>query len=119
MTIVATKNSRFHLPRIWTAILCGALAGPAAAQTNIQQLRAAFAAPPADAKPMVRWWWFGPAVVKPELARELDQMHAAGIGGVELAAEYPLALDDPSKGTLNLRYGSPQYVDMVRFANEH
>ena len=53
---------------------------------------------------MVRWWWFGAAVVKPEIARELDQMHEAGIGGVELAAEYPLALDDLSKGIVNLRY---------------
>ncbi len=68
---------------------------------------------------MVRWWWFGPAVVKPELARELDQMHAAGIGGVEIAAEYPLALDDPAKGILNLRYGSPEYVEMLRFADQH
>ena len=68
---------------------------------------------------MVRWWWFGPAVVKPEIARELDQMHEAGIGGVELAAEYPLALDDPAKGILNLRYGSSEYVDMLRFANQH
>ena len=68
---------------------------------------------------MVRWWWFGPAVVKPEIARELDRMHEAGIGGVELAAEYPLALDDPAKGIVNLRYGSPEYVDMLRFANEH
>ena len=68
---------------------------------------------------MVRWWWFGPAVVKPEIARELDLMHEAGIGGVELAAEYPLALDDPAKGIVNLRYGSPEYVDMLRFANQH
>ena len=78
-----------------------------------------FSSPPADARPMVRWWWFGPAVVKPEIARELDVMHAAGIGGAELAAEYPLALDDPGNGIVNLRYGSPEYVDMLRFANEH
>lgn len=68
---------------------------------------------------MMRWWWFGPAVVNAELARELDAMHAAGIGGIELAAEYPLALDDASKGIHNLRYGSPEYVDAVRFAQQH
>lgn len=68
---------------------------------------------------MVRWWWFGPAVVRPELARELDAMHAAGIGGVEIAAEYPLALDDPSHHLVNLRYGSPEYVAMLQFAEEH
>jgi hypothetical protein len=120
MRICSTKHRRSIFPRIWAAVVCGALAGSAAAaQTDIQQLRTTFISPPADARPMVRWWWFGPAVVKPEIARELDQMHKAGIGGVELAAEYPLALDDPAKGILNLRYGSPEYVDMLRFANQH
>jgi hypothetical protein len=101
------------------AIVCGALACSAAAQSDIQKLRATFVAPPESTRPMVRWWWFGPAVVKPEIARELDQMHEAGIGGVELAAEYPLALDDPAKGIVNLRYGSAEYVEMLRFANQH
>ncbi len=104
---------------LWVALAWVALGWTAAAQTDIAGLRSQFVSPPADARPMVRWWWFGPAVVKPELARELDQMHAAGIGGAEIAAEYPMALDDPAKGILNLRYGSPEYVDMLRFANEH
>ncbi|GGH00897.1 hypothetical protein GCM10011586_15660 [Silvibacterium dinghuense] len=88
------------------------------AQT-LSSLRSGFADPPSDAKPMVRWWWFGPAVEQPELARELDAMHAAGIGGVELAAEYPLTLDDPARHLVNLRYGSPEYLDMVHFAEDH
>ena len=119
MKIGSMKYWRFLSLRLLVAIICGALAGSAVAQSDIEQLRAAFASPPADARPMVRWWWFGPAVVKPEIARELDRMHEAGIGGVELAAEYPLALDDPAKGIVNLRYGSPEYVDMLRFANQH
>src|SRR6202000_3448376 len=119
MTTGSMKRWRGHFLRIGVAIVCGALAGSGAAQTDIQHLRTTFLSPPADARPMVRWWWFGPAVVKPEIARELDQMHKAGIGGVELAAEYPLSLDDPAKGILNLRYGSPEYVDMLGFANEH
>lgn len=119
MTIGSTKFRQTFALRLWVGIVCGAMAGTAAGQRDIQQLRATFAAPPADARPMVRWWWFGPAVVKPEIARELDQMHGAGIGGVELAAEYPLALDDPAKGIVNLRYGSPEYIDMLRFANQH
>jgi hypothetical protein len=111
-------RSRFQY-LVWLTAAFVTIVTAACGQSNIATLRAEFAAPPANAKPMVRWWWFGPAVVKPEIARELDQMHAAGIGGVELAAEYPLALDDPSKGILNLRYGSPEYVEMLRFANEH
>src|SRR5579875_2704953 len=116
--MMATNLRRGGLQCAVCALLA-VVAGGASGQTSLQQLRAEFAAPPADAKPMVRWWWFGPAVVKPELARELDQMHAAGIGGVEIAAEYPMALDDAAKGILNLRYGSPEYVDMLRFANQH
>jgi hypothetical protein len=119
MKISLTMRWRRILRQILGTVVCGVVAGSASAQSSIQQLRADFAAPPADARPMVRWWWFGPAVVKPEIGRELDVMHAAGIGGVELAAEYPLALDDPAKGIVNLRYGSPEYVEMLHFAGQH
>ncbi|MFP5204817.1 MAG: glycosyl hydrolase, partial [Acidobacteriota bacterium] len=66
---------------------------------------------------MMRWWWFGPAVVKPELENELAAMHAAGVGGVEIQPVYPLVLDDPAKGLRNLRYLSPEFLDDVSFAN--
>jgi hypothetical protein len=76
------------------------------------------AAPPADARPMMRWWWFGPAVEKQQLAAEIEQMKWGGIGGVEIQAVYPMALDDPSRGVKNLPYLSPEHLDAVRFANE-
>ena len=55
---------------------------------------------------MVRWWWFGTAVEKPEILRELQQMKADGIGGAELAFVYPQVLDfrdpaDPAKNLIN------------------
>ena len=59
------------------------------AQNSIEILKQNFKNPPADSKPMVRWWWFGTAVEKPEILRELKQMQADGIGGVELAFVYP------------------------------
>ena len=40
---------------------------------------------------MMRWWWFGPSVVREELDRELTAMARAGFGGVEVAYVYPLA----------------------------
>lgn len=64
----------------------------------------------------MRWWWFGPAVTKPELARELRAMKDAGIGGVELQPVYPLALDDPTTGFHNQPYLSNEFLDNVRFA---
>ena len=66
---------------------------------------------------MMRWWWFGPAVVKPELQKELETMHGVGIGGVEIQPVYPLMLDDPAKGIKNLSYMSPEFLDDVGFAN--
>ena len=92
---------------------------PALAQgvaPSIAALERTFLNPPDDAKPMVRWWWFGPAVTHPELLRELQQMKADGIGGAELAFVYPEALDDPAKGINNLSFLSADMLEAVRYA---
>jgi len=94
---------------------------PAALSQNSDQfatLHNSFAQPPDDSRIMMRWWWFGPAVTKPELQRELEKMKAAGIGGVEIATLYALALDDPSTGFRNLPYLSDEHIDALRFAAE-
>ncbi len=65
---------------------------------------------------MMRWWWFGPAVERTELARELRTMKAGGIGGAEIQPVYALELDDPAKGLRNLPYLSKDFLDMVSFA---
>ena len=80
-------------------------------------LHEGFLNPPDDAKPMMRWWWFGPAVVKPELKKELETMHSVGIGGVEIQPVYPMMLDDPAKGIKNIPYMSPEFLDDVSYAN--
>ena len=74
--------------------------------------------PPADARPMMRWWWFGPAVEKKQLAHEIAQMKRGGIGGFEIQPVYPMELDDASRGTANLRYLSKQFLGMLTFAND-
>ena len=86
------------------------LADPAA-------LQRAFAQPPDDARIMMRWWWFGPAVTKPELEREMRMMKAGGIGGFEVNPVYPLALDGQIPGLKNLKFLSPEFLDMLRFAS--
>src|ERR1700733_15026320 len=75
-----------------------------------------FQNPSSDSRPMVRWWWFGTAVEKPEILRELQQMKADGIGGAELAFVYPQVLDDPSKGLINETFVGPEMLDNVRYA---
>lgn len=102
--------------RLLFAAGCAALL-TLAARGKAQDLRQGFLNPPPDARPMMRWWWFGPAVVKPELGKELRTMAANGIGGVEIQPVYPLALDNPAKGIRNLRYLSPAFLDDVSFAN--
>src|SRR5271157_4782408 len=88
------------------------------AQDSLIALHRHFADPPADARPMMRWWWFGPAVTKPELQRELATMRDVGIGGVEIQPVYPLMLDDETKGIKNLQYLSPKFLDNLSFASK-
>jgi hypothetical protein len=87
------------------------------AQDSSKDLQRHFQNPPDDARIMMRWWWFGPAVTKPELQKELETMRDAGIGGVEIQPVYPLMLDDGNKGIRNLSYLSPEFLDAVRFAD--
>ena len=90
---------------------------PALAQANtVATLQAGFQDPPPDCRIMMRWWWFGPAVSKPELERELRTMKQAGIGSVEIQPVYPLALDDPVSGFHNSPYLSDEFIDDLRFA---
>ena len=88
----------------------------AQSDSDLQKVRESFAHPPDDCRIMTRWWWFGPAATKPEIERELKQMKAAGIGGVEIATLYPLALDDPETGFHNFPFLSDEHIDALRFA---
>jgi hypothetical protein len=99
----------------FVALLCVLSGLPLQAQT-LTELRQNFAHPPDAAKPMVRWWWFGVAVEKPEILHELQQMKADGIGGVELAFVYPQVLDNPAKELVNQRFLSPAMLDDVTYA---
>src|ERR1017187_4258218 len=116
----ASRRSLRSTAAFWVAAtLSLALAPALIAQTpapSVQTLRKDFLNPPNGARPMVRWWWFGPAVVKPEILRELQQMKADGIQGAELAFVYPEVLDDPAKGLKNLPFLSPEMLDDVNYA---
>lgn len=87
----------------------------AAAAEDLGTLERGFAEPPAEARPLVRWWWFGPAVVKPQLEREMTLMKAGGFGGFEVQPTYPLALDGRHPGLKNLKFLSPEFLDMLGF----
>jgi hypothetical protein len=84
--------------------------------TPLDQVRRGFENPPDDSRIMMRWWWFGPAVTKLELEREITAMKAAGIGGFEVAPVYPMTLDDSEHGIVNLPYLSTGFLDALHFA---
>ena len=67
---------------------------------------------------MMRWWWFGPAVTKPQLEREMRLMKEGGIGGFEVQPVYPVALDDETAGIKTLPFLSDEFIDALRFTSE-
>jgi hypothetical protein len=98
------------------ALLLAAVA-PARAQPprGVETLEQNFAKPPDGARIMMRWWWFGPAVTKPGLEREMRLMKAGGIGGFEVQPVYPVTLDDAKLGIRTLPYLSDEFIDALRF----
>ena len=77
--------------------------------TSLSELRHTFVHPPPEARPMMRWWWFGPAVDRADIERDLSAMAAAGIGGVEVSYVYPL-VEHPN------RLGSDEFLADLAYA---
>lgn len=77
---------------------------------------AGFANPAQQYEMGVYWWWFGPAVTKPEVTRELEVMRSAGISYVVIFPIYPISTDDPARGIRNLRYLSPEFLEVLAHA---
>ena len=102
-------------PIVAAILLTAAAASHAAGQEDT--LYAAFSHPPAQARPMVRWWWNGNCVTQREVLRELDVMKAAGIGGVEIN---PIAMPRGAAVTSDkpLDWLSPQWNRVLKCAIE-
>jgi hypothetical protein len=90
----------------------------AAASPDIAELQNRFLNPPDDSRVMMRWWWFGPAVTKAELEREMRLMKEGGIGGFEVQPVYPVVLDDMDAGIKNLPFLSNEFLEALRFTSE-
>jgi hypothetical protein len=98
-------------------VVSGCASWVSAQAVNIDELQRSFERPPDDARIMMRWWWFGPAVTKPELEREMRVMKEGGIGGFEINPVYPLLPDDPTIGIKNHPFLSDEYIDALRFVS--
>ena len=72
-----------------------------------------FTSPDNASRPYVRWWWNGDKVEKNELIRELNLLHEAGIGGVEInPIAYPGT--DDELGIKALDYLGDEWIDMLK-----
>ncbi len=101
------------------AVVVASLARVTSAQTDgLDDLQRAFQRPPDDSRIMMRWWWFGPAVTRAKLEREMRLMKEGGIGGFEVQPVYPLALDDSATGIRNLPLLSDEFIEALRFTSE-
>ena len=62
-------------------------------------------------RPWTRWWWFGSAVDRKNLKSSLQELHDAGIGGVEITPIYGiLGYEDRF-----IKYLSPEWMDVFAF----
>lgn len=100
-------------------ILLAALLFPADDPSrSVDRLQRGFEQPPDDARIMVRWWWFGPAVTEAQLEREMRLMKEGGIGGFEVQPTYPLTLDNAAPGLRNLPFLSDDFLGALRFTSQ-
>jgi hypothetical protein len=110
ITVVLRPNKILSIVFIAFLLAVGALCFG-----DVEQMQRSFIQPPDDARIMVRWWWFGPAVTKPQLEREMRLMKEGGIGGFEVQPTYPLALDGEQPGLKNLKFMSPEFLNALGF----
>jgi hypothetical protein len=83
-------------------------------RADVNSLQKDFEHPPDDARIMMRWWWYGPAVTKDGIDRELNAMKAGNVGGFEVQPTYPLVVDGPGPdGAKNLKFMSPEFLEML------
>src|SRR5215813_12728711 len=110
--MIPSRNLSFALLALFL------LSGLIAVAAPIDDLHSSFLNPPDDSRIMMRWWWFGPAVTKPELEREMRLMKEGGIGGFEVQPVYPLVLDDQAAGIKTLPFLSDEFLDALRFTSQ-
>lgn len=106
----------FRAAAIAVMWLASTLAAPTLAAAD--DLPARFLNPPPEAGMTTYWCWFGPAVTRDMIDRDLANMKQAHISGTVLLPVYPLSADDPAKGIRNLPFLSGEYLDILGYAGK-
>jgi hypothetical protein len=115
ITVTGTSGAFLQTRNVTGTGLDGAEPLRVAMMEDPDQLKKAFTQPPDDTRPMVRWWWFGPAVTQAQLQKQIEAMKNSGFGGFEVQPTYPLALDGSVPGLVNLKFLSPEFLDDLKF----
>ncbi len=74
--------------------------------------------PPEEARGCTRWWWYGAAVTREGIKKQLAHMKDACIGSVEVQVLYPLEMDNTELGIKNIPYFSPEFFDLLEYTVE-
>ncbi|TQK18314.1 alpha-L-rhamnosidase-like protein [Microbacterium sp. SLBN-154] len=82
-------------------------------ETVIARLRRVFLDPPADARPHVWWHWMDGNIDIPGLRADLEWMHGAGIGGVQI---FDGGMGLPTVVAAPVRPGSPSWDEAMTAA---
>ncbi len=115
--ILSLKKRSSHLPILLGLASMLMLHAPALPVPRDEPATAAWMKTPPAKYRMTAWWlWLGPAVTRSEILRELTEMHRAGLGGVAIYPCSPIEVDTPALGVTNLRFLSPQYLDVYHYA---
>lgn len=110
-----SKQRRFTRRALMKSAVAAAPVWQAVRAAKNDELFRVFQQPPATARPFVRWWWNGDKLTEKEIVRELDLLHAAGIGGVEVN---PIRFPNPDD-PLNIpeiEWLSKPWIEMLQTA---
>lgn len=81
---------------------------------SLNAVRAQLPLPTPEARPGLRWWWFGSAVDKPNLAWDMEQYARAGVGTVEITPIYGVQGNERN----DIAYLSPKWMEMLHYTED-
>lgn len=108
------KTLSFFLLVIFVLLACNCSQSLKKKETK-DDLFDGFINPPAESRPFVRWWWNGNHITADEIKRQLEVLHAAGIGGVEIN---PIAMPEEAAdiGTRPIEWLSKELNQLLALA---
>lgn len=74
--------------------------------------------PSPGARVGTRWWWYGLAVTRREVDRQLREMARAGLGMAEIQIIYEAQEDDPALDQRHVDYFSPEFFEILDYTLE-